>query len=170
MPKDIGSQHTSSQRISDEPDRLTNLDVVDSNQRQGICDKIEQSCISHEKSESEVSNQSSVKGTDKSQNMCRSKSLQQQEISFDAGLDGHDPTGKVTIGTPNDKVVDSQHQSTKPYKVQAKDIPKLRTLRSSNKIHAKCRKIWALRALSWTKPKAIIQGVWQIYRVVQIGK
>ena len=37
---------------------------------------------------------------------------------------GHDATGKVTIGTPNDKVVDSQHQSTKPHKVQAKDIPK----------------------------------------------
>ena len=39
-------------------------------------------------------------------------------------MDGHDATGKVTIGTPNDKVVDSQHQSTKPHKVQAKDIPK----------------------------------------------
>ena len=114
----------STARISDEPDRLTNLDVVGSNQRQGTCDKTEQSCISHEKSEPEVSNQSSVKGTDKSQNMGRSKSLQQQEISLNAGLDGHDATGKVTIGTPNDKVVDSQHQSTKPHKVQAKDIPK----------------------------------------------
>ena len=113
----------STARISYEPDRLTNLDVVGSNQRHGACDETEQSYISHEKSEPEVSNQSSVKGTDKSQNMGRSKSLQQQEISFNAGLDGHDATGKVTIGTPNDKVVDSQHQSTKPHKVQAKDIP-----------------------------------------------
>ena len=68
---------------------------------------------------------------------------------------GHDATGKVTIGTPNDKVVDSQHQSTKPYKVQAKDIPKTK----DPKEHVKCRKISPLRALYWTKPKAIIQGV-----------
>ena len=41
-------------------------------------------------------------------------------------MDSYDATGKVTIGTPNDKGVDCHHQSMGSQTVQTKNIPKIK--------------------------------------------
>ena len=119
-------------RADDEPYKFSNLGVVSPSQRQAESNNTKQSCIPCMIPMTKGSNQPRVEA----QNICTKR----LEILSDASLVSNNAGGWVTIGSPNAKIISSQHQGAGSLDVQAGDIPKVKELREKQENICKVQK------------------------------